>query len=192
MKMQLLTACFVVLATSTQAFGQSCACDATPIAHHTHHVHHGDCHHCCDSCHNPLAELVEGIGFTLRNGACRIRNGVHRLFHPITFRGCGCHPQPSCGCGTTAVETYHHMPHEMEIIEQPRSQAPSVPGPPPVPTPSDADAESTEPARFQVPGKWQPSGSQGVRSGKPSLYYSRKAGTPSASPVTYYAPSRSK
>lgn len=196
MKIQLLAAAMIVLASGAQAFGQSCGCEATPIV--SHHAHHGGCHHCCDPCHRPLLELVEGIGFTLKKGACHLRNGVHRLFHPITFHGCGCDHgcgcvvEPACGCGAPIGNTYEFMPHEEQIIEK-HSAPHSIPAPPRVPseaTPTSVPT-SSEPDRFQAPGKWQPTNTQG-RGSKAAAYTSRSTGTSTARAATYYAPSRTK
>ncbi|MFA8018929.1 hypothetical protein [Bremerella cremea] len=188
MKTQLLAAA-VVLVTSVQAFGQSCGCDSHHVV--ARPVASCGCDRCCTPCHRPLLELVEGIGCTLHSTASTLKNGVHRLFHPITFNGCGCYkPAPSCGCDTCGSDT-HWESHEMmsspkmEYIEPSHPSVPSIPGPPTTP--------STEPSHFETPGKWQPVGTQAKRSSAHVSHYTKRV-TPAstARPATYYAPTRSK
>lgn len=189
MKTHLLAAALVLL-FSVQAFGQDCGCANTHMVVQPKPT--CGCNHCCQRCHRPLLELVEGIGCTIHSTACTLKTGVQRLFSPITFKGgCGCHQAVSCGCdtcgGSTNWESYEMSSPQMEIIEQPsRPAVPSIPGPP-------AKATS-EPAEFQAPSKWQPVGNQAHRPTTPSIsqYMKRVPAKSSTRAATYYAPVRSR
>lgn len=198
MKTPLLAAA-IVLVSSLQAFGQSCGCDSHPVM--TAPAASYGCNECCHRCERPLLELAQGIGFTLKNTACTIKNGVSRLFHPITYYGCNScstHAAPSCGCGTTShsIGSYEMMEPGVEYIESTPSQSvpshpqvPTIPGPPTTPT----SPKATEPSKLQTPRKWEPVGSrpstktQVTRSGHSVL---RPTPPSTTRPVTYYAPSK--
>lgn len=188
MKTQLL-AVAVVLVTSIQAYGQSCGCESNHVV--THSAASCGCNQCCTPCFNPLGELVEGVGFTLKTTACAVKRGVHSLFHPIRFNGCGCgcDTTPSCGCDSCGSganwESYQGHQHHMEYIEQGPTAAPTIPGPPAVP--------SAEPTTIREPGKWQPVGNQARRSSAQVSHYSKRvAAKPTTRPATYYAPTPAK
>ncbi|MBA2113983.1 hypothetical protein [Bremerella alba] len=190
MKTQLLAAA-VVLATSIQAYGQSCGCESNHVA--TRSVASCGCDRCCTPCFNPLGELVEGVGFTLKTGACAVKRGVHSLFHPIRFNGCGCDTTPSCGsscgcdtCGSGSNwDGYHSHQPGVEYIEQGHPSVPTIPGPPMTPT--------SEPTLMREPGKWQPVGTQAKRSSNQVSHYSKRvAAKPTTRSATYYAPTPAK
>ncbi len=200
MKTPLLAAAIVLL-SSLQAFGQTCGCDSHPVM--ASPIATCGCNHCCNRCERPLLELVEGIGFTLKTTACTIKNGVNRLFHPITYCGCpscAAKAAPSCGCGAPTVGAYETMEPGVEYIESTPSQSvpshpqvPSIPGPPTTPmTP-----EATEPSKLQTtPRKWEPVGSrpspktQMTRSTRSVLSTPGRPTPSTTRPVTYYAPQR--
>ncbi|PQO37929.1 hypothetical protein [Blastopirellula marina] len=200
MKTPLLAAA-LVLVSSIQAFGQTCGCDSQPVM--ASPVASCGCNQCCNRCERPLLELVEGIGFTLKNTACTLKNGVNRLFHPITYCGCStCATKaaPSCGCGVGShpISTYEMMDPGVEYIESTPSrpvpshpQVPSIPGPPTTPT----TPEATEPSKLQTtPRKWEPVGSrpsaktQVTRSTRSVLSSPGRPTPATTRPVTYYAP----
>ena len=193
MKTHLLAAAIVLL-SGVQAFGQNCGCGCSNTHMVVQPTSSCGCNHCCQRCHRPLLELVEGIGCTLHSTAATVKHGVQRLFSPITFNGgCGCHKTVSCGCdtcggGEPAWDTYEMSSPEMEIIEQPatRPAVPTMPGPP--------QKATSEPAEFQTPAKWQPVGNQAQRPTTPSIsqYMKRVPASSSTHAATYYAPVRSR
>ena len=211
MKMPLLAAA-IVLISSVQAFGQSCGCGS----HHpvmAQPVASCGCDSCCNRCERPLLELVEGIGFTLKTTACKIKSGVHRLFHPITFHGCNsCShvAKPSCGCGSEvhSMGSYEMVEPGMQYIEPTPShpQVPSIPGPPATKEPSAAPPkptapttpDATEPSKLNTPRMWEPVGTRPTK-GTQVTRSTRNAPTPATRPqssttraATYYAPSRNR
>ncbi len=184
MKTQLLAAA-VVLATSIQAYGQNCGCESNHVV--THSVASCGCNECCTPCFNPLGELVQGVGFTLKHGACAVKRSVHSLFHPIRFNGCGCDTTPSCGCDTCGSnwDSYHPHHGEIEYIEHGVPSVPTIPGPPSTPT--------SEITPMQEPGKWKPVGTQARRSSAQVSHYSKRvAAKPTSRAATYYAPTPAK
>lgn len=196
MKSSALVAALSLVLVGSTVFAQDCGCAApTPRMHSS-----ACCNPCCDPCCNPIGRLVNGIGNGIRGGACLVQRGVHNLLNPIRFCPSSCDPcnscsRPSCGCGTVVSG----QPHYQEVYEE-WSEEQTMPGPPapPVNSPRQTQPQrsrpsnsTSEPARFQPPGAWQPSPSS-TRSATRDAYFSR-AGQPTrasihtAKPATYHA-----
>jgi len=184
MKTQLLAIAVIVLAFTQVANAGDCGCSAPAVA---------TCDTCCpkkcNSCCNPLGDLVHGIGFTLKQGACKVKQGVHCLFHPITFHGCRKQCQSSCGCGTTATSMhYDYSSPSIEYIEPSMVPSEAVPAPP-QPEVVEPTYETSEPIRFNPPASGWKSTNHSARSSSKALYYSRLKAA-KAQQATYYAPSK--
>lgn len=192
----LATAIALALVGST-VYAQDCGCGA-PVPQVTTSA---CCNPCCDPCCHPLRNFISSIGSNLRNGACRIHNGVHSLFHPIRFCPTTCDPcNRGCGCvgGSSVRQSYG-------VVDEVWMDEPGMPGPPapPVAPPTQTQPsggqptsiqQGREPAKFQPPGAWQPSpnSSRDARSAQRDAYFSRagqptKAPVQTARPATYFA-----
>ncbi|MGY8769114.1 MAG: hypothetical protein ACKVH8_11910 [Pirellulales bacterium] len=154
-----------------------------------------DCQSQCNSCCSPVLDFLTGVKYNIGVGFCNVREGVKRVFNPITFNGnCGCTARVSdCGCNTSFAPNQYGSPL-IQIIDSPiQTQDTFIPNPP-VPPTDESNIIIPEPARFK-PGQWERASYQQQNSVRnPQLYYSRVMAErarlygPTSHPTSYYAP----